>query len=221
MRILKIDTVGFTNQANGKELLTPITNRNDLSTGTPPADAENQNQKEKMKAIATRLKLSADASEDAVLAEVEKLQNRIEIAEKELGPLKNRVTTIEAENQTLLGEQVDALLDAHGVKEDKVRNRMRGLILPLKNREDRVSALIDCGHKPLEAGKSQQRGSLVLNRGDGKQPGDTRTETVDGDQRELADKIKNRADELKGSAPARAFSDCWNQAQRELVTNRN
>lgn len=27
VRILKIDTVGFTNQANGKELLTPITNR--------------------------------------------------------------------------------------------------------------------------------------------------------------------------------------------------
>jgi len=34
VRILKIDTVGFTNQANGKELLTPMTNRGE-SPGKP------------------------------------------------------------------------------------------------------------------------------------------------------------------------------------------
>ena len=37
VRILKIDTIGFTNQANGKELLTPITNR-ESSASEPTGD---------------------------------------------------------------------------------------------------------------------------------------------------------------------------------------
>lgn len=168
VRILKIDTVGFTNYANGKSLLTPITNREkDFADVSASAASNQQQQNERtitMKSIAQKLGLAAEASEDAILAEVTKLQNRnttLEPLDAENTTLKNRIKEIDA-------EAVATMLDAHGVKDEKIVNRLKPVLLALKNREERVAALTDFGFKPVEtkapvAGKSQ----LHLNRQDG------------------------------------------------------
>jgi phage I-like protein len=218
VRILKLDTVGFTNQANGKELLTPITNRQPVVADDfagPGGSAAHQKPQPKgttMKSIATKLGLAAEASEDAILAEVTKLQNRAETAERDLTPLKNRVTELETEHHTLLGEQVDALLDAHQVKDDKVRNRLKPVLTGLKNREDRVAALTDFGFKPGQTTSTKPQGR-VLNRQETRAAAPDVTDE-EGDK-VRTDKITNRANELKGQTPQRSFEDCWNQARRE------
>ena len=40
--------------------------------------------------------------------------------------------------------------------------------------------------------------------------------TAGADEQTAAQKIKNRASELKGASPKRAFDDCWNQAAQEV-----
>lgn len=52
-RVMKIETVGFTNQANGKELLTPITNRGD---GVHASVTSAQDESNELLALATEIK---------------------------------------------------------------------------------------------------------------------------------------------------------------------
>lgn len=197
IRPLRLDGLTLTNNPNNRGGR-PITNREkEFRSGTVPAADEPTNKRTTMKSVCTRLGLSADASEDAVLAEVNKLFNRIDEAKpigEEVTKLKNRVTALEGENQTLLGEQVDALLDAHGVKEEKVRNRIKPMLVPLKNRAERVEALTDLGHKPLDpkAGKS---GTVILNRGEGRNPAPRQEEA--GDMEANAREAQTLIDEYK------------------------
>lgn len=236
-RILKIETVGFTNFANGKHLLAPITNRSEPDgpakqfrqgglSGTPAAEnADNKTKNRTMKSVATQLKLSADASEEAVLAEVIKVMNRVDTAEADTTKFKNRVTELETSNTTLLTEQVDGILAEHGIKEEKVVNRLKTMLVPLKNRAERETALAELGHKPLSvAGKGKETqgnrsGSpRLLNREDGKTPEDRSGGGNETDDQALSGKIKNRASELQGATPTRSWDSCWSQAQREVST---
>jgi phage I-like protein len=180
VRILKIDTIGFTNQANGKELLTPIVNRRsqDLPGASAPGANQNHNERTKsMKSIAQKLGLAPEASEDAILGEVTKLQNRITEAEakvtpltEQVGTLQNRVTELSATNAALEGEQAEALLDSHGVKEEKLRSRLKPVLSSLKSRADRLAALTDFGFKLVEPGTATATGR-VLNRESGRPAG--------------------------------------------------
>lgn len=104
LRITRLDTVGFTNQANGKELLSPISNRG----GADARPADETPKTKPMKSVATVLGLSEDAAETAVLAEVTKLKNRAESAERELTPIKNRVSQLETQVATQAAAQVEA-----------------------------------------------------------------------------------------------------------------
>lgn len=163
VRILKIDTIGFTNQANGKELLTPITNRQtNLATPNVFGAAANQHTNQKpMKNIATKLGLAAEASEDAILAEVTKLQNRnleLEPLAVENTTLKNRITQFDA-------EQVDSLLAERKITDEKIVNRLKPVLAGLKNREERVAFLADCFPPATAPAAATGR---VLNRGAGK-----------------------------------------------------
>lgn len=217
VRILKLDTIGFTNQANGKELLTPITNRTDAGVarnlpGARASAASNQNQNERtntMKSIAQKLGLAAEASEDAILGEVIKLQNRLTTLEPLSGEnekLKNRVAEVEA-------DACESLLDGCGIKpDDKRRAHLVSSLKVLKNREERLAHLLDFDIKPVEdkAGKPAQ--SRVLNRKDGKQ---TEAITEEADEQALAGKIKNRTNELQ--ATGMKFDRAWNQATAELL----
>ena len=175
----------------------------------PSAPAANQpnNTKKKMQNVATKLGLAAEASEDAVLDAVTKIQNRV----TELEPLAAENTLLKNRAAQFDADQVAALLAERKITDDKVVNRLKPLLLPLTTREERVALLDDLNLKAPEAAKPAGR---VLNRSTGIVATESGTVL---DEQALTAKIKNRAAELKGIAPARKYEDCWNQAQREML----
>lgn len=172
LRILKLETIGFTNQANGKELLTPITNRAEQSPATASAAADSQQQPttktHSMKNIASRLKLSADASEDAICEQLDKLTNRLATLE----PLATENSTLKNRNTELEAEGIAALLDAYGVKEEGKRTKLAPVLATLKNRDERVAFLTDILPAPAPAkdAKKDDQGRM-LNRSGAQLPG--------------------------------------------------
>lgn len=213
-RVMAIDTVGFTNQANGKELLTPITNRkNNLADAETSAANQQQHNKTPMKNIATKLGLAAEASEDAILAEVTKILNRAQTAEAELTPLKNRKTELETENQTLLGEQVDGILAEHKITDTKVINRLKPVLTACKNRADRVATLTDFGFK---AGGEKTPAARVLNRGAGAASAQAETETDEAAEQVRATKVMNRAAAIQKEMPTIGLATATAMAAREI-----
>jgi hypothetical protein len=161
-RVKKIETIGFTNHANGKELLTPIANRLASGTGILPvrfveihgqdARATNTtpNQGPNMKSVCTLLGLPADAEEAAAHAAVAKLLNRADISADALAALQAEHKSLAGQNQTLLAEQSDALLDACAVRDERIRNRMTDALKLLQNRAERLRYLADFGFAPGE-----------------------------------------------------------------------
>lgn len=103
LRILMIDTVGFTNQPNGRELLSPINNR----AGSGETADQTQHTHRNMKSVATLLGLQEDASEASIHQAVATLKNRAESAERELAPLKNRNAELETKVQKQAADQVE------------------------------------------------------------------------------------------------------------------
>lgn len=211
VRPLRLDGLTLTNDPNNKGGA-PITNRREdfADAGASAATEKNNNQvKNKMKSIATKLGLAAEASEDAILAEVTKLLNRADISPADLTTLKNRNTTLETENQTLLGEQVDGILAEHKITDTKVINRIKPILTPLKNRADRVACLVELG---LTATKENKGGNTrVLNRGQGKPE---EVEASAQDEQAKTEKIRNRANELtKGGMK---FDAAWAKAVTEI-----
>jgi phage I-like protein len=94
-RPLKLVRLALTNDPNLKGMV-PLSNR-----AEPGGSAEqvNTHTKDKMKGILTLLGLSAEATEDAAIGEVNKL--------------KNRVTALETENKSLLAGQVESDLEKY------------------------------------------------------------------------------------------------------------
>jgi polyhydroxyalkanoate synthesis regulator phasin len=213
VRILKLDTVGFTNQANGKELLTPITNRNTFPAASASgASPNNNNERPKtMKNIAQKLGLAPEASEDAILGEVTKLQNRVTQLEPlgtENETLKNRLAESDA-------AQVTALFSERKITDAKVINRLTPVLSALKNREERLACLDDLGHKAVAA-TAASGGTRILNRADGRPA----TEATDAsDEQAKAEKIRNRATELQDSKKL-PFDAAWAQASREIAAGK-
>lgn len=168
-----------------------------FSGSNEPGDSETKTKNRKMtKDIAKTLGLSEDAAPEAVSEAVTKL--------------KNRAAELETANQTLLGEQVDGILAECSVTDEKIRNRLKPMLTPMKNRDERLNCLAEFGYAPGKAGATR-----VLNRGGG-------AEKVAGsgaqatDDKSTAAKIKNRAAELQG-ASKRSFDSCWQQAQNEIL----
>lgn len=186
VRILKLDTIGFTNQANGKELLTPITNRISAAASAAADITETNQTKGKMKTVCTLLGLSAEADEASVHAAVTSLKNRATAAEAEVTPLKNRVSDLEKENTTLLDEQIAADFATAKITDEKIINRHTPLLRDakhFKNRAERLAFIQDLA-KPAEKPGPQTR---VLNRGAGKP---TETATEPADEQALAQKAE-------------------------------
>ena len=113
VRILKLDTVGFTNQANGKELLTPITNRaGDLPPG--PADGCCPD-------CATKLKPNAAGDAQACPDCQKKFANADASAVNQNHNTKNRTMK---EIATLLGLAAEASEAAVLAEVTKLKNRI-------------------------------------------------------------------------------------------------
>lgn len=216
VRILKIDTVGFTNQANGKELLTPITNRQTEFRRNDPADNDNNNQNNKrMKSVCTLLGLSADASEESVHQAVTLLRNRATTAEDKLTPLTNRATTLETENATLLTEQIEADFATHKITDEKVVNRHKPLLADLKhfkNRAERVEFIKDLTKAPAN---SRQEQTQLKNR-DTRPPAAGAGENADKKKEQAdANKIMNRAHAIMKETPNLSLPTAVRMAQTE------
>jgi len=202
---------------------------NTFAVSPEPADSTNINTKtaalsrdaatvrnKTMKTVCTLLGLSAEADEASVHTAVSKLLNRGDITPDALAALRAEHQLLGETNQTLLGEQLDGLLAEHGIKDAKIINRLTPVLTPLKNREERLACLADFGF--ILGGKGSSASSnpgRVLNRGSGTP--DSGNSLAGADDQTIARKIKNRANELKGASPKRAFDDCWNQASSEML----
>jgi len=224
IRPIRLSGLSLTNMNNNRGQR-PITNRggdasspDTFAAASAAAGNQNQNQqpRQQMKSVCTLLGLSAEADEASVHAAVSKIINRGDITPDGLTTLRAEYKSLGEQNQTLLGEQVDALLDAHGVKEEKVRNRLKPVIVAMKNRDERVSALVDFGFKAIEPGK-EKTAVRMLNRKDGKPAAEAESESGT-DEQAVAEKIRNRATELQHGTPGRNWDSCWSQASREITT---
>lgn len=186
----------------------PVTNRNN-SAGASASAASNQQQHNErtktMKSIAQKLGLAAEASEDAILAEVTKIQNRV----TELTPLADENTKLKNRITEADTAAVNALLAAHGVKDAKVLNRLKPVIAGIEAHADRVAALNDFGFKAES--KETAAAGRVLNRSNGQT---AQTETAP-DEAARATKIRNRASELQSTRKL-SFDAAWAQASQEV-----
>jgi phage I-like protein len=183
VRPLRLGGLSLTNMNNNRGQK-PITNRD------PNGVAEKQQQTKTMNTVAIKLGLTADAAEEIILAEVSRLLNRVtELAphEEENKSLRDRLGAID-------GEQVHTLLDLHGVKDEKIRNRLKPVLTSLKNREERVAALLDFGFKPEERRSSERPTARLLNRFDGRQP---RAEIMNLNEQALAQRAEAEIGEYK------------------------
>jgi hypothetical protein len=181
---MRLDGLSLTNMNNNRGQK-PITNRGNAETlkaetlksekefrhGLEPAAvSQTKQQKEitRMKTVATRLGLAADASEEAVFAEVSKIQNRATEAEAKVVPLTQRVTALETENATLLNEQLDADFATAGIKEENIINRHKPLLSDPKHFQNREQRILFIGD--LARNKNAPAPQTKLQNRDGKAP---------------------------------------------------
>lgn len=194
----------------------PITNRDNLpehpADPTAGGQADIQNRKTTMKLIATKLGLSADASEEAILGALDKVTNRAAEAEGKLASITTERDTLKNRVSELDAEQICADLDAHGVKDEAVRNRLTPVLGAMKNREERVAFLTDIVAKPAPEAKPQNK---LFNR-DGKAPAAGKNAETTGADKDKAQRIMNRAAELQKLHRNLNSASAVIMAQREI-----
>jgi hypothetical protein len=168
------------------------------------AGKTNTVENKKMKTVCTLLGLSAEADEVSAHDAVTKLLNR--------------TTELEQENHTLLGEQLDSLLAEHKITDTKIINRLKPVLNGLKNREERLVCLADFGFVPGGKGSSSSSSSpgRILNRGVGSSV--LASATAGTDEKTVAQKLKNRAQELHVNG--RSFDSAWQQAMQEVLATK-
>jgi len=194
VRPLRLDGLSLTNDPNNKGQR-PISNRNPAATADRK---ENQN----MNTLLKKMGLAEGASEESAVAAYELITNRATKAEAAL-------TALQAEHTALLEVQVEADLE-------KYKNRFKP-----ENREKLKKQLIAnrAGVIELFESMAEPVGAKqpITNRASATPPagGKTAGAAEDGDE-QLAQKISNRANKLKGDNPKRTFDSCWTQAQREI-----
>jgi hypothetical protein len=217
-RPLRLDGITLTNQPNNKGQR-PITNRQNNLPGAPvnsPAgDPVDNKGKNTMKQIATRLGLSADASEEAILGEITKIENRATKAEGQLAPLTEENTTLKNRVSKIESDQADADLAAAGIKPDDADHATIKQTL-LTNREGGLALL-----KKIKAPVTEVKKPLT-NRAGASVPGGQ----ADGSGNEKADAvrtvaIRNRAAQLQAQNSsmtiASAFIAAGKQVDEELA----
>ena len=125
-----------------------------------------------------------------------------------------------------MGEQLAGLLAEHQITDEKLKNRLTPILLPLKNRAERLACLDDFGFKIgghpsfAEATAGRQSAATqparILNRGTGSSAiaAAATADTTANDDAAIAQKIKNRANELHVNG--RSFDSAWQQAMQEI-----
>ena len=170
-----------------------------------------------MKNIATKLGLSAEASEDSILAEVTKIQNRLttlEPLEADNLKLKNRIKQLDEDS-------VAALLAERKITDDKIKNRLKPVLTGYPTREERIAALDDFGFSGEAAtghkAESRTPQTKLFNRGTKPPAAGKATEEADvKTEKVAATKIMNRARELQKTTPNLSDATAVIMAQTEM-----
>jgi phage I-like protein len=179
------------------------------AAGAASVAATTTKTRNQMTNIATKLGLAAEASEEAVLAEVSKLMHRATEAEAAVLPFKNRVTALEAENRSLQDAQVESDLEAYRNRyAPEQRESYKALLV--SNREPTLKVLQSlpepAGATDGKAGAGAGR-SLLCNRAAAKTP-------ADGLDRAEADPLRAAVEDYRIKNRC-SFEEAWNAVQRE------
>lgn len=202
VRPLRLDSAGLTNQPNLRGLA-PLTNR---AAGANPNTK--QTPTPKMKSIATRLGLSPDSDEAAIVSEIDKLVERADSAEKQLRKLTKERDDLKNRAEFLTDFQAESDLDQHGIVDEAARRSWKSLILA--NRETALAAL-----GSLRLGDRRER-APITNRQTAKlpQPGASRLHPEDDPL--TAKKIANRAQEIQRTERC-GYGAAWQRAKGEYI----
>jgi hypothetical protein len=176
-----------------------------------------------MKNIAQKIGLAAEATEDAILAEVTRLQSRLttlEPFEAENLKLKNRMRQIDE-------DAVAGLLAERKIADEKIVNRLKPVLTNFASRAERVAFLDDCGfnaeagtgHREIGTGTGTQQTKL-RNRDTrppkGGKPSEASNDEAPSGDPAKAVKIMNRARELQKATPSLCDATAVIMAQREM-----
>jgi phage I-like protein len=219
LRPLALAGLTLTNRPNNRGAK-PITNRSWDGADDPlpdaPADSPAGGQadiqtrtKHDMKKIAQKLGLSADASEEAILGEVSRLLQRLAEAERQLAPVEDERDTLKNRLEELVGDQIAAELDAHGVRDEAVRQKLFPVLRPMTNRAERVDFLALLNHdarstpRPLT---NRQAARVPVGRPGTNSSGDA----------SKAQLISNRAAQLQRDMPGLSTATAFITAQRAV-----
>jgi hypothetical protein len=170
-----------------------------------------------MKNIAQKLGLAAEAGEDAMLAEVARLQSRLttlEPLEAENFRLKNRIRQIDE-------DAVAGLLAERKITDERILNRLKPVLANYATRDERVAFLDDCGFKPEAAPAPAAGTQMKLRNRDTRPPQPGKPSEAAASETPMADpakavKIMNRARELQKVAPNLCDATAVIMAQREF-----
>ena len=225
VRPIQLTEAGLTNRPNIKGLAAlsnrrradSPTNLPDDPANTPAvlADIQNRNKKT-MKQIATKLGLSAEASEDAILGELATLQNRATEAEKKLLPVTEELAAVKNRLKETEEANADAALESAGIKKDDPDHAIIRTAI-IANREGGLAMLKRI--KPAAA-KPAPETSRLTNRATAKAPNGTiegNENAADPKAEARAGAIRNRANQIKKQTPSLTHHQAWQQAKSEIL----
>jgi len=209
LRPLRLDSAGLTNTPNLRGMV-PLSNRSSPDGPTSP-DRPN-NKKGNMNSVATKLGLSAEASEEAILAAVTGIITERDGIKAEITPLKNRVSELETANKELLDAQIDADLDTHAIKDDAKRAKLKPVLAAMKNRAERIEFLKDIVGKPTTATERAAKDKALLNRKDAKPPEDGAGAGDDDAKSAKQRESEVREYQLRNRC---SYGEAWNAVRRD------
>lgn len=220
LRPLRLDGLTLTNMHNNAGQR-PITNRNTLpgdpanSPAGEQADIQNR-KKTTMKLIAQKLGLSAEASEDAILGELSKLENRLKKSEEDLRPVSQERDTLKNRVTELLEIQAEADLDLHGIKDEQERKDLKAVLI-----SNRATGLIVLKRIFKASTPDKKPATPVHNRQGAKTPTtdltDEESQAATAKAEARAARISNRARKLREESSSLSLPASYQQAEAELA----
>lgn len=211
IRPLRLDSAGLTNNPNLRGMV-PLSNRAGSGESADTQPDRYSTNKNTMKSIATKLGLSAEASEDSILSAVTTLSNRATAAEEALTPLKNRNTTLETEKKELLTAQVETDLAKYANRiKPEAKEKIRAALLA--NRAGTIDILEGMEEiKPAAATRGNATGQF--NRASGQQPGNAAAAAGATDEEAKARKLREATEDYR-IANRCTFGEAWDAVRRK------
>lgn len=217
VRPFQLVEAGLTNRPNIKGLAA-LSNREknvpvDPAKSTPAEKADIQRNQKTMKKIAAQLGLSPEASEEAILGEVTKIQNRATAAEAKVAPLTTEVAALKNRVKETEEAGADADLAAAGIKPDDADYSVIRPVL-IANREGGLALI-----KRIKPAAQQAAPARMTNRATAKNPSVEKAEdeAVDPKAEAVAGAIRNRCSEIRKQNPALSHRTAWKQAKSDVA----